>query len=81
MTPRWHLRYQPHDDGSWTYHVAVGFIAACGAVTEPCEAAEHHEALLGLLGHDTGDAAWCPACARVVADEANRRTETPPTSR
>ena len=70
MNSSWHLRYEQHGDGSWTYHAAgVGFIAACGSPdTEPAGADEYDEALHTFMGRGSPDASWCPACAAAVAE-------------
>ena len=65
-----HLRYQVHDEGSWTFHVGhLDRWAVCGeGPSEVAGEAEEAEAMRGLLGQDTGDARWCRKCAAAVAD-------------
>jgi hypothetical protein len=61
---RYTLRVEVHADGRWTYHLGrAGFVTDCGAApTNPATEAEEASALRSLLGHDEGDAAWCPKC-------------------
>ena len=66
----WHLRFQMHDDGSWTYHAGrVGFVTDCGATpTEAADTHEHEDALRVLLGQRSrGAGTWCPVCAAAIA--------------
>ena len=64
----WHLLFQVHDDGDWTYHAArAGSLAFCGEKgTQAGGHDEYADALQALMGQNAGGV-WCPTCAAAIA--------------